>query len=377
MKCLMVITGAFHATGGMAAVNRLVMRAIAEEGHQIDALVFAEEKGAILPDCDGLSRVRYRAFGGNKLAFTTAVWRAIFGKQYSLIFSDHVDLAAILAPFSAVGYCDYVVWLHGIEVFPPRPGLTGRIGLQAARKRLASSAYTQTKVTDRFSALPVKVCDLGLDPFRHGAELPSQPPMYRPQMSLLAIDGTEQSLGSRVILHVGRMAATERYKGQDCLLLAFQAVYDDFSDSQLVLVGQGDDMPRLRALAQSLSPSLQNRIFMPGYVDETVLDQLYRACCLFAMPSRGEGFGLVYLEAMSRAKACLGGRADAAAYVVRDGITGLLVDDPTSPALVSDRICWLLGHPERTMQMGLAGYDLVRSYYLFPHFKERFWKAIA
>ena len=55
------------------------------------------------------------------------------------------------------------------------------------------------------------------------------------------------------------------------------------------------------------------------------LDALYRDCAFFVMPSRDEGFGLVFLEAMRAGKACIGG-AGAAAEIIEDGVTGLVVD---------------------------------------------------
>ena len=183
-------------------------------------------------------------------------------------------------------------------------------------------------------------------------------------------------LGDQVILHVGRMVSGERYKGQESLLAAFPQVIDRFPGAQLVLAGRGDDMQRLKNMAREFSANIQARIFFPGYVPDDLLDRIYQQCYVFAMPSIGEGFGLVYLEAMMRAKACLGGRVDATPCVVREGSTGLLVDDPRSPEQVADALNWFLAHPEETRLMGSAGYDLVRSYYLFPHFQERFWKAI-
>lgn len=116
---------------------------------------------------------------------------------------------------------------------------------------------------------------------------------------------------------------------------------------------------------------------MPGYVADDMLRQLYQACALFAMPSTGEGFGLAYLEAMGYARACLGGKVDATPCVVRDGLTGVLVDDPTSPRQVAGALCRMLAHPGQTAEMGRAGYDLVRSHYLYPHFRERFCAAIS
>ena len=117
---------------------------------------------------------------------------------------------------------------------------------------------------------------------------------------MVAVDGSTQILDQRIVLHVARMASTERYKGQDCLLEAFPLIHAFCPDVQLVLVGHGDDMPRLCAIAGSLPSEMQCRVFLPGYVSRVLLEQLYERCYLFAMPSSGEGFGLVYLEAMEK-----------------------------------------------------------------------------
>lgn len=116
---------------------------------------------------------------------------------------------------------------------------------------------------------------------------------------------------------------------------------------------------------------------MPGYMEDTLLDRLYQTCYLFGMPSIGEGFGLVYLEAMSHAKPCIGGNSNATPYVVQDGVTGLLVEDPKSPEQVADKVNWLLAHPDQAREMGMAGYRRVASRHLFHHFEERFWDALA
>jgi phosphatidylinositol alpha-1,6-mannosyltransferase len=173
------------------------------------------------------------------------------------------------------------------------------------------------------------------------------------------------------------MSSRGRYKGQEALLKAFPTIHNRFPNSQLVLAGEGDDLLRLRALAGSLSPIAQSAVFMPGYVDDDLLDRLYRDCFLFVMPSEGEGFGLVYLEAMAHAKPCLGARLDATPSVIQDNVTGLLVDDPRAPAQIANGICWLLANPDDARRMGLAAYELVRSHHRFSHFRDRFWKGVA
>lgn len=376
-SCLIIITGAFHTDGGIAAVNRLMINAMADKGYNLDVFSLIEKDAKV--DARYLPsdvRVNYRYFSGNKYLFAVSVWQAVLRHSYDYVCADHVNLASVLAPLAWLKLCSYVVWMCGIEVFPPRPDFEGRLGLLGARKRLAISEFTKESVINRFPNLSAEVCDLCLDPVRHAGV--HTPPIFASSSSITleAVDGSRANMGTQVILHVGRMVSGERYKGQDSLIGAFSMIYQKNPGVQLVMAGQGDDMPRIKDLARALPREMQAHIFLPGFVTDSMLEQLYQLCYVFAMPSIGEGFGLVYLEAMLRAKACLGGRVDATPCVVRDGLTGLLVDDPKSPEQVAEALNWFLSHPEETHHMGLAGYELVQSYYLFPHFQERFWRAL-
>lgn len=376
-SCLMAITGAFHTDGGIAAVNRLVILAISEEGYQIDIFALTEKDKEIPEGYINPSKVNYSVYNGNKFKFTASIWQALLRKKYDFVFSDHVNVSCMLTPCSKIGCCHYIVWLHGVEVFPPKPDFKGRLGIRSAWKRLASSDYTQKRVIEMFPELSVTACGLALDPVRYPKSLPPVPTQVVLPIEMESIDGVKRMIGTRLILHVGRMSTEEQYKGQESLLQTFPLIYTQFPDVQLLLAGKGDDLSRIRSLAESFPEAMRKAIFIPGYVHDVMLDQLYQACYLFAMPSLGEGFGLVYIEAMAHAKPCIGSKCDAASYVIRDKVTGVLVDDPKSPEQVAASICWLLSHPEEAHRMGMVGYDLVRSYYLFPHFKERFWKAIS
>ena len=375
-KCLMVITGAFHTGGGIAAVNRLVISALAEAGYKLDIYCLTEDDSTIDARYINPSDANYQVFGGDKLRYVPSVWQALLRNEYDLVFSDHVNVASTLAFPSKLRMCCYVVWLHGVEVFPPKPDFEGRIGLQAAWKGLASSEYTKQKTYEYFPRLPVTACDLALDPVRYPEESLGLREPSKSDLSMTAVNGSIQKLDRQMILNVGQMVSETRDKGQGCLLKAFHSVYELFTNAQLVLVGQGSDYSRLLILARSFPLQVQRQIFMPGYVDDKLLNRLYQACYVLAMPSIGEGFGLVYLEAMSRAKPCLGGNIDATPYLVRSGETGLLVDDPKSPEQVAEKIIWLLSHPIEAKEMGMAGYHLVNSQYLFSHFQTRFWQAI-
>ena len=144
------------------------------------------------------------------------------------------------------------------------------------------------------------------------------------------------------------MASGERYKGHDQILEALPRV----PGARLVVAGDGDDRPRLEARAADLG--CEERVTFTGFVSEATLAELYRRAAVFVMPSLGEGFGLVYLEAMRAGKPCVAARGSAADEVVADGETGFLVDrdDPEELASVLDR---LLASPDLARRMGEAG----------------------
>ncbi len=376
-RCLLAITGAFHLDGGIAAVNRLVIRALGERDLALDVLALNEPRGARLDErYADADRTSYFSYGGDKIGFAAGVSKMHYHHKYDCFLFDHINLAIIGAVLRFSRRYRYGVWIFGIEAFPPKPDLTGRLGLLGATKILAISNFTRESVTRRFPNLSIDLCELALDPIRYGAALPPEPETWAPSIELQAVDGSTHRLGAHCLLNVGRMVSRERYKGQASLLAALPVVAAQQSDVQLVLAGQGDDYAHILALARSLPPTLQGRVFMPGFVDNELLKQLYHACYLFAMPSIGEGFGLVFLEAMSRAKPCIGGNTDATSCVVEDGVTGLLVDDPRSPDDVAGAILRLTESPERARAMGLAGYDRVRSRFLYPHFAQRFWNIM-
>jgi glycosyltransferase involved in cell wall biosynthesis len=135
-------------------------------------------------------------------------------------------------------------------------------------------------------------------------------------------------------------------------------------------------MPRLHKIVRSLDTDVQSKIFMPGFIADDLLDNLYQQCFLFAMPSRAEGFGLVYLEAMSYGKLCIGGNMDAAQHVIRHNQTGRIVD-PTSAQEIAVNIIHLLEHPDLVREMGNSSRRLVAEQYLFKHFKQRFLTSIG
>jgi glycosyltransferase involved in cell wall biosynthesis len=147
------------------------------------------------------------------------------------------------------------------------------------------------------------------------------------------------------------MHSGERYKGHDLLLDLWPRLRQQIPDAQLVIAGDGNDRERLRARAMDLE--LDKAVRFTGLVSGGELAWLYQHCRFFVMPSRGEGFGLVYLEAMRAAKACIGGMG-AAAEIIADGRTGRIVD-PADPETVYQAVLRMFSEETETVEMGRAG----------------------
>jgi phosphatidylinositol alpha-1,6-mannosyltransferase len=300
------------------------------------------------------------------------LWREVVGRRWDLVFADQVGVASALYPLARIGLCRYALSCNGLELSPELLGRRRRLALFGAERRLAISPATRDNLRARFPELPVLIYELALDP-----KLPLTLPTsdgWSP-VSLAAISGEERALGSRVILCVGRLWRDQRHKGQDCLIRAMPLVRERVPEAQLVLVGGGDWIDELGNLARS--ERVADSVFLPGFVTDEMRDALYSRCAVFAMPSKGEGFGLVYLEAMRWSKPCVGGALDAARDVIVDGETGLLLSDPHDHRLLAEALCRLLEDPDAARAMGRAGRRRLEERYLFTHFKERFLRAVG
>jgi phosphatidyl-myo-inositol dimannoside synthase len=147
-------------------------------------------------------------------------------------------------------------------------------------------------------------------------------------------------------------------------------------------VGDGDDRSRLESRARDLE--IAGSVRFAGSVSPEELAVCYDRCRIFAMPARtdldgsvprGEGFGIVFLEAMARGKPVVGPRMGAPAEFISSGVHGLLVD-PTDPREVADALVELLADPARARRMGNAAKEWVSLEFSFERFCERVREAL-
>jgi phosphatidylinositol alpha-1,6-mannosyltransferase len=164
--------------------------------------------------------------------------------------------------------------------------------------------------------------------------------------------------GKRALLTLGRVVAAERYKGFDEVLGILPALDPDVV---YIVAGGGNDVPRLGAKAARLG--IQDRVIFTGLFKEEDKADIYNLADVYVMPSRGEGFGFVFLEAMACGVPAIASRLDGGREAVQYGEIGRLVD-PTSPAEIRTAVADALADCVKRIPPGLE-------YFSFHNFERR------
>ncbi len=285
-------------------------------------------------------------------------------RKVKVVLAAHPNLGPLVQAMRVVApRLRSIVCTHGVEVWEPLSGLRRR-ALRHASVVLAPSRDTADHVASeqQVARERIRVLHWGLDPQFEALLAPGSqafPPGDFP--------------AGRVILTVGRWLASERYKGMDTLITALPRLLTRWPELQLALAGEGDDRAWLEDLSEQ--NGVNRHVHFLSGLSSAELAGCYGACEMFALPSRGEGFGLVYLEAMARGKPVIGGAHGGAPEIIQDGISGYLVPHGDAIQLATS-IETLLADPVHAKEMGARGKQRVEREFRFNVFAKAFKKIL-
>lgn len=355
-------SGGCYRPGGLALFSRLVVRALASavEIKQLTVFSLLDTPGAAKAYQDYLDsaamRLDIQGFSGSKLRLTLSYLTQ--RRRHDLAMFTHIGVGQIaaLTPFARTS-----LWIVGIESWR-RLAFHERQIVRLAAPLLSISQYSSDRLLhfnpSLPSAWPVHLC---VEPPSTNAELPAVP-QY------------EASARDPAVLVVARMSASERYKGHDEIIDAWPRVIEMRPDAQLWIVGGGDDMGRLRQRAAALAEPARSQIEFLGRLDQPSLANRYARARVFAMPSRSEGFGLVFAEAMMSGLPCVASY-DAAAEVVINGDTGFIV--PQIPTNIANACARLLVDDDLANRFSLAGRKRYEQEFSYSCFRRRFLGSLG
>jgi phosphatidylinositol alpha-1,6-mannosyltransferase len=330
MRVLALVTDAFGGNGGIARYNQALVRALAHSTSVSEIVVLPRsgraERGALPDKTVQLTPSKSRADYAVR-----AAWLAIKDK-FDVLFCGHLNMCALAERLARFGGARLWLQIHGIDAWHC-PGKLLRAATERADLVTAVSRFTRDRFLSWADVDPASV-----------RVLPNTfEPKFSPGPKPLGLAQRLGLEGRKVMLTVSRLAASERYKGHDLVIRALPAILRHRQETSYVIVGSGDDLARLQALARSYG--VAGAVHFVGAVPDDELLAYYRLADVFVMPSTGEGFGIVYLEAVASGVPVVAGNRDGSADALSDGSLGTLID-PDSPDQLVTAIISALDRPQ-------------------------------
>ena len=323
INVLFLANDAYGGRGGIAYYNRCLAEALAEIP-EIDRVT-------LLPRslCDTADKMPPKVSligtaAGSKTRFVRTAAAQLF-RPCDAVLCGHINLLPLAAALAFVKGVPLVLQVHGIEVWEARHAFV-RAYMWACLK-MVTAVWSVSGVTrDRMNAwAKLPISDYTIIPNTIHLERYGLAPESADLQKRFGVEG------KKVILTLARLDRRERYKGIDEILECLPQLLQQAPTLAYLIAGCGDDQPRLTAKAQSLG--VADRVCFIGHVPESDKADLLRLADVFAMPGRGEGFGIVYLEAMACGVPVVGSLLDGSREALRNGELGQLVNPDDSACL--------------------------------------------
>ncbi|TVQ42666.1 MAG: glycosyltransferase family 1 protein [Gloeocapsa sp. DLM2.Bin57] len=257
----------------------------------------------------------------DRLSLAYLLLKSLIKGKAKQVYCGHINLAALIASLCLPLGIPYTVLTYGKEVWQPLP-LFKRLALTQAKEIWTISRYSRDRLCTANGINPQQVkiipCVVDGDRFSPGAK------------SSLLLDKYNLR-DSKVIMTVARLWSGDIYKGVDVTIRALPLILPYVPNLKYLVIGRGDDQPRLARLAQDLGVAKQ--VIFAGFIPATELPDYYRLADAYIMPSQ-EGFGIVYLEALATGIPVVAGDSDGSADPLQDGLLGWRVPyrDPQAVA---------------------------------------------
>jgi phosphatidylinositol alpha-1,6-mannosyltransferase len=219
------------------------------------------------------------------------------------------------------------VWLiaHGIEVWRPLSVIKRTFLNRYCDKIICVSNFTRRQMVTRHQAAADKcvVLNNAVDPF---IKLPDS--FDKPEYLLNRYGLTPSN---QVIFTLTRLASSEQYKGHEQVIKAIGSLKQAFPNIKYILSGQYDSIEEVRIRSLIDKYDVNNEVVLTGFLNENELTDHFLLADLFVLPSKKEGFGIVFVEALACGLPVICGNADGSTDAIKDGQLGtaINVDDLT------------------------------------------------
>lgn len=319
-KVLLFTLQTFSTTGGIQKMTRTLghsLHKIALNNNWDFELWSAYDKpDDLMPQY--LPASNFKAFGKNRTAFVLqSISRSA---SADVVILSHINLSIIGIIIKLVNpKCKIWLIAHGIEVWRPLSFIKKKL-LKNCDKIICVSNFTLEQMVSRHKVKREQciVLNNAIDPFM------KLPDTFQKPQNLINRYNLQQK--HPVIFTLTRLASTEQYKGYENVILAISRLKDRFPDIRYILSGKYDQKEEYRIKKLIAGLEVGDHVILTGFIEEDELADHFLLADMFVLPSKKEGFGIVFIEALACGLPVICGNADGSIDAIRNGELGKAIN---------------------------------------------------
>lgn len=320
-KIILYTLQTFSTTGGIQKMTRTLAHSLyhvaRQEGWDFKLWTLYDSRYDLMAQY--LAPENYVGFGRSKAKF--AISTLFKAPRADIVILSHVNMA-LLGVFIKILNPKCQLWMvaHGIEVWRPLTFAKKRFVQRFCDKFICVSNYTKSQMIKWHEVDPEKCVVLNnvVDPFiKHPDEF------EKPEYLLNRYSLTPEN---QVIFTLTRLASSEQYKGYEQVIKAVGRLKERFPKIKYILSGQYDSMEETRIKELISACQVEEQVILTGFLNEKELADYFLLADLFVLPSRKEGFGIVFIEALACGLPVICGNADGSIDAIKSGELGTAIN---------------------------------------------------
>ena len=309
----------FSATGGIEKVCKILGRVLTQTNkHSKIRILSSHDSSEDALNNPYFSDYIFTGFNNNRIKFFLSSFKE--GKKADVIIISHINLLPVAWLIKKIFSQKKMIMIaHGIEVWSMPLGYKKKM-LSVCDEIICVSEFTKQQIAkiSELNKVKLSVINNCIDPFLSNQKSNDSISILRERYSLLPEE--------KVMFTLTRMDANERYKGYDRVIQAISGLINRYPTLKYVIGGSYDETEKkyIDDILQQLK--MEDKVVFTGFIKNDELNDHFLMSDFYIMPSYGEGFGIVFVEAMYFGLPVIAGNKDGSVDALLNGKLGILVD---------------------------------------------------
>ena len=345
----------FSATGGIEKVCKILGKALQDINPKIDkiSILSSHDKSIQARNNPYFSTDIFTGYNNNRLKFILN--SLIKGKNADLIIISHVNILPVAWLIKKLFSQKKLIMIaHGIEVWSMPLGYKKKM-LSVCDQIICVSEFTKQKVAEiiELKKVQIDVINNCIDPYLNNQKSADDIELLRKRYGVLPEE--------KIMFTLTRMDANERYKGYDRVIEAMSRLTSRYPTLKYVIGGSYDEAEKKYVDDILQQFKMKDKVIFTGFIKNEELNNHFLMSDFYIMPSYGEGFGIVFVEAMYFGLPVIAGNKDGSVDALLNGKLGILVDPMNISEIQSaiEKVFLESGkyHPDNKLLLDHFGYQ--------------------